>query len=124
MSLSLAAARPSMGTMGRLLLLVAAIAVGTLAGIYWITDLSLWAYDGFVSLFAGPNFQITSQVMGIGLAFLLGFVHITSICYLPAALTALPMVQTVRNTRDWLKTVAVLGFSMLIVAALFGVVIS
>jgi cytochrome c biogenesis protein CcdA len=124
MSLSLTAAHPTIGTTGRLLLLGAAIVVGFLAGTYWFVDLSIWVYDGFVSLFASPGIQITSQAMGIGLAFLLGFVHVTSICYLPAVLAALPMVQTVRNTRDWLKTVAVLGLSMVVVAALLGVIIS
>jgi cytochrome c biogenesis protein CcdA len=34
------------------------------------------------------------------------------------------MVQTVRKTGDWLKTVAVLGLSMVVVAGLFGVIIS
>jgi cytochrome c biogenesis protein CcdA len=101
-----------------------AIAVGFIVGTYWLTDLSAWAYDGFVGLFTSPGMQITSLAMGIGMAFLLGFVHITSICYLPAALTALPMVRTVRSTRDWLKTVAVLGLSMVVVGALFGVIIS
>jgi cytochrome c biogenesis protein CcdA len=124
MSVSLAAVRTTTGTTRRLLLLGAAIALGSLVGIYWITDLSLWAYDAFVGLFASPGMQITSQAMGIGMAFLLGLVHVTSICYLPAALAALPMVQTVRNTGDWLKTVAVLGLCMVVVAGLFGVIIS
>jgi cytochrome c biogenesis protein CcdA len=116
--------RPLTRTTSRVIVLVAAVALGFLMGLYWITDLSLWAYDGFVYLFTSPGFQITGQAMGIGMAFLLGFVHVTSICYLPAAAAALPMVKTVHTRRDWLKTVAVLGLSMVVVAALFGVIIS
>jgi cytochrome c biogenesis protein CcdA len=124
MSLSVAAVRTPMSTMTRVLLLIAAIVVGFVTGLNWGSEISALAYESFIKLFADPNVQITSQAMGIGMALLLGFVHVTSICYLPAALAALPMVQTVRSSRDWLKTVAVLGLSMVIVSALFGVLIS
>ena len=124
MSVSLTAVRPTMSTQTRLLLWGAAVTLGFLGGITWSLEISSWAYDGFIYLFAQPGLQITSQAMGVGLAFLLGFVHITTICYLPAALTALPMVQTVKNNRDWLKTVAVLGLVMVAVTALFGMILS
>ena len=124
MSISLTAVRPAMSMTTRLLLLAVAVGVGFLGGLAWSVEISGWAYDGFVSLFASPSIQITSQVMGLGMAFLLGFVHITTVCYLPAALAALPMVKTVRNSRDWLKTVAVLGLCMVIVTALFGMIVS
>lgn len=124
MSLSLSAVRPMMSTTTRLMLWCAAIALGFMGGILWGVEISSWTYDGFVTIFAGPNIQITGLGMGVGLAFLLGFVHITTICYLPAALAAMPMVQTVKNNRDWLKTVAVLGLVMVAVTALFGVIVS
>jgi cytochrome c biogenesis protein CcdA len=124
MSIALSAAGTTMSTMTRLLLLGAAVALGFVGGLLWSVEISGWAYDGFVSLFASPSIQITSQAMGVGMAFLLGFVHITTICYLPAALAALPLVQTVRNNREWLKTVAVLGLCMVVVTAIFGVIVS
>jgi cytochrome c biogenesis protein CcdA len=62
--------------------------------------------------------------MGVAVAYLLGFVHISTICYLPAALAAVPMVQEARTSREWLKTAAVLALAMVIVSALFGVLIS
>jgi cytochrome c biogenesis protein CcdA len=113
-----------MSTTTRLLLLAAAVVVGFVAGITWSQEISTWAYDGFLKLFADPSIQITSMVMGVGLAYLLGFVHVTTICYLPAAFAAMPLAQASRTNRDWLKTVAVLGLCMVAVTALFGVLIS
>jgi cytochrome c biogenesis protein CcdA len=124
MSVALTAVRPAMGMTTRLILLGGAVALGFVGGLMWSVEISGWAYDGFVSLFANPSIQITSQAVGLGMAFLLGFVHITTICYLPAALAALPMVQTVRNSQDWLKTVAVLGLCMVVVTAIFGMIVS
>jgi cytochrome c biogenesis protein CcdA len=124
MSLSLTAVRPATRTTTRLLLVGAAVVLGFIAGITWNLEISAWAYDGLLKIFAEPGIQITSLGMGIGLAFLLGFVHITTICYLPAAFAALPLVQTARDNRDWLKTVAVLGLCMVAVTALFGVLVS
>ena len=90
----------------------------------WSLEISAWAYDGFIKIFAEPSIQITSLAMGVGVAYLLGFVHITTICYLPAALAAMPMAQAAETKRDWLKTVAVLALCMVAVTALFGVLIS
>jgi cytochrome c biogenesis protein CcdA len=124
MSVALSAVRPVMSTTTRLLLLAAAIVLGFIAGLTWSLEISAWAYDGFIKIFAEPGIQVTSLAMGVGVAYLLGFVHITTICYLPAALAAMPMVQEARTNREWLKTVAVLALCMVAVTALFGVLIS
>src|SRR5262245_30648333 len=116
MSVALSDTRPLASTTARLTLLVMSIVLGFFGGLFWSSTLSLFVYDGVVGIFTSPGFQITSLTMGIGLAFLLGFVHVTSICYLPAVTAALPMVQMVRTPRDWLKTVAVMVLSMVIVA--------
>jgi cytochrome c biogenesis protein CcdA len=124
MSLSLAPVRPTMSTLRRLLLFGAAIVLGFVGGLNWSVELSNWAYNGLLQIFAQPGIQITTLGVGIGLGFLLGFVHITSICYLPAAFAALPLVEAARTNREWLKTVAVLVLCMVAVTALFGVLIS
>ena len=124
MSLSLAPVRPTMSTLRRLLLFGAAVALGFIGGLNWSTELSNWAYNGLLNVFAQPGIQITTLGVGVGLGFLLGFVHITSICYLPAAFAALPLVQAARTNREWLKTVAVLVLCMVAVTALFGVLVS
>jgi cytochrome c biogenesis protein CcdA len=124
MNATLSAVRPVASTTTRLLLLGAAVAVGFIGGLTWSLEISAWAYDGFILMFAEPGAQITSMAMGIGVAYLLGFIHITTICYLPAALAAVPMVQEARTNREWLKTVAVLALCMVAVTALFGVLIS
>ncbi len=124
MSVALSAVRPGMSTSTRLLMLGAAVAVGFIAGITWRIEISAWAYDGFINLFAEPGIQITGMAMGVGVAYLLGFVHITTICYLPAAFAAMPLAQAAKTKRDWLKTVAVLALCMVAVTALFGVIVS
>ncbi|HEX2054319.1 MAG TPA: hypothetical protein VHJ78_11420 [Actinomycetota bacterium] len=124
MGLSLTVARPEMGKLRRLLLLGAAIALGFSGGLAWSTELSNWAYNGLLAIFTQPSVQITSLGVGVGVGFLLGLVHVTSICYLPAAFAALPLVQAARTGRDWLKTAAVLVLCMVAVTALFGVLIS
>jgi cytochrome c biogenesis protein CcdA len=124
MSLSLAPVRPGMSTLRRLLLFGAAVALGFVGGLNWSTELSNWAYNGLLAIFAQPGIQITTLGLGVGLGFLLGFVHITSICYLPAAFAALPLVEAARTNREWLKTVAVLVLCMVAVTALFGIIVS
>src|ERR1043165_2813318 len=105
MSVMLSDTRPLVSTTSRLIVLVVAIAVGLRGGLLWSLEISAWAYDGFVTLFAAPGFLITSMAMGIGVAYLVGFVHVTTICWLPAALAAMPMAQETRTSREWLKTV-------------------
>jgi cytochrome c biogenesis protein CcdA len=124
MSVALSAVRPVMSTTTRLLLLGAAVVVGFIGGLTWSLEISAWAYEGFIKMFAEPSVQITSLAMGVGVAYLLGFVHITTICYLPAALAAMPMVQEARTNREWLKTMAVLALAMVGVTALFGILLS
>jgi cytochrome c biogenesis protein CcdA len=124
MSLSLAPVRPTMSTLRRLLLFGAAVALGFVGGLNWSVELSNWAYNGLLTIFAQPGIQITTLGVGVGLGFLLGLVHITSICYLPAAFAALPLVEAARTNREWLKTVAVLVLCMVAVTALFGVLVS
>jgi hypothetical protein len=113
-----------MGLTTRLLLLGAAVAAGFVGGLNWSVEISAWAYDGFVNLFADPGFQITSMAMGVAVAYLVGVVHVTTICWLPGALAAVPIVQGARSDRDWLKTVAVIAISMVVVTSLFGMLIS
>lgn len=124
MSVALSTVRPAMTMTTRLLLLGAAVVVGFIGGLTWSLEISAWAYDGFLKLVADPGIQITSLAMGVGVAYLLGFVHVTTICYLPAALAAVPMAQEARTNREWLKTAAVLVLSMVAVTALFGVLLS
>src|SRR5688572_19416886 len=111
MSVALTDSRPLTSTTTRMLLLTAAVAVGFVGGLTWSLEISAWAYDGFLRLFAEPGIQITSMAMGVGVAYLLGFVHVTTICYLPAALAAVPMAQEARTNREWLKTATVLVLS-------------
>ena len=79
MDLSLPAARTPMSLSKRWVLFAAAVALGAIAGSAWSLEASAWAYNGLIRLFADPALQITSQAMGVGLAFLLGLVHICAI---------------------------------------------
>ena len=79
MSVLLPTTRASLTVPKRLLLFVAAVAVGFVGGLSWSVEISTWAYDGLVRLVTDPGIQIASQAMGVGLAFLVGFVHITTI---------------------------------------------
>jgi len=124
MSVALSNVRPLTSTTGRLILLVVAVAAGFVGGLYWSLEISAWAYEGFLKLFADPGIQITSLAMGVAVAYLVGFVHVTTICYLPAALAAMPMAQDARTDREWLKTMAVLALTMVAVTAVWGVLVS
>ncbi len=79
MSLSLAPARPGMSTRKRLLLFGAAVTLGFFVGITWSLEISNWAYEGFLKIFARTDVQITSLAMGVGLAYLLGLVHVATV---------------------------------------------
>src|SRR4051812_11158013 len=124
MSVVLSESRPLMRTTSRLILLVVAVAVGFGSGFYWQPEISAGAYDGFVSLFADPSLQISGMVMGVAVAYLVGVIHVTTICWLPGALAAVSVVQGARSDRDWLKTVAVIALCMVAVTTLFGMLIS
>ena len=124
MSVVLSDTHPLMRTTNRLILLVVAVAVGFIGGLTWSLEISAWAYDGFIKLFADPGIQITSMAMGVAVAYLVGVVHVTTLCWLPGALATVSIVQGTRSDRDWLKTVAVIALCMVVVASVFGMLIS
>jgi cytochrome c biogenesis protein CcdA len=124
MSVVLRDTHPLMRKTSRLILLVVAVAVGFGSGFYWQPEISAGAYDGFVNLFAAPGIQITSMAMGIAVAYLVGVIHVTTICWLPGALATVPIVQDARSDQDRLKTVAVIALCMVVVTTLFGMLIS
>jgi cytochrome c biogenesis protein CcdA len=96
---------------------------GGLAGLVWSVDLTNWAYYGFLQGFLDPRAPIATLAVGVALAYLVGFIHVTTVCYFPAAVAALPLVQVARDKRDWLKTALVLTGGMVVVTALFGAII-
>ena len=79
MSLSLAPVRPGMSTRKRLLLFGAAVALGFFVGVTWSLEISNWAYEGLLRIFTRTDVQITSLAMAVGLAYLLGLVHVTTV---------------------------------------------
>jgi cytochrome c biogenesis protein CcdA len=124
MSVIVSSAGPVMMSMPRrLLLFVAAVAVGSIWGYTWNREFANWSASVLLSVFADPNIQIASLGTAMFVGFALGLVHIVSPCYLPAAFGALPLAQVARDSRQWLKTVAVLTVSMVAVTALFGVIV-
>ena len=120
MSTSVSTTQTAISRRRRWLLFGAAVGVGAIWGYVWSIDASLLAYSVLLGIFASENIEIASLAMGVGVGFVLGFVHIAAPCYLPAALAAMPLSQTVRNNREWLKTVAVLAVCMVAVTAVFG----
>src|SRR6266542_2016507 len=109
---------------GRLSLFGAAVVLGALGGIYWNRGAAGDAYYGFLQVFLDPRAQIAGLGIGIALAFLAGFVHVVQICYLPAALSALPLAQVARDRREWLRIAAVLTVAMVAVTALWGAIVA
>jgi hypothetical protein len=79
MDLSLPAAPASLNVPKRWLLFGAAVVLGTASGIGWPLEISGWAYDGLLRFFIGPGFQIASLAVAVGLGFVLGLVHLTTI---------------------------------------------
>ena len=79
MTLSLPATGAPLGLPHRLLLFGATAGLGFLGGLAWNLEGAGWLYIGLIQLFADPAIQVTSLAVGLGVAFLLGFVHITSI---------------------------------------------
>ena len=57
---------------------LAAIA-GGLAGLGWSVDLTNWAYYGFLEGFLDPRAQIANLAVGVALAYLVGFIHVTTV---------------------------------------------
>src|SRR3954454_6711948 len=120
MSMPLAAARSSIGIPTRLLLFGLAAGAGTLAGYGWSLELSDLPYDALLQAFLEPGFQVASLTLAVALGFTLGFAHIFRICYLPAALAVIPLLQATRNRREWLRTAGVLILSMVVVCTVWG----
>ena len=79
MALSLPTTRAPMSVPKRLLLFGAAVALGAIGGIIWNVEASNFAYNALREPFIDPSGQIAGPAMGVGLAFVLGFIHITSI---------------------------------------------
>jgi cytochrome c biogenesis protein CcdA len=96
---------------------------GGLAGLAWSVDLTNWAYYGFLQGFLDPRAPIASLAVGVALAYLVGLIHVTTVCYFPAALASLPLVQAARDKRDWLKMALALTGGMVVVTALFGAIV-
>jgi sulfite exporter TauE/SafE len=106
-----------------LLLFGLAAAMGALVGYGWSLELSDLVYDALLRAFLDPAFQVASLGVAVVLGFSLGFAHIFRICYLPAALAVLPLVQAARDKRDWLRTAALLMLGMVLVSALWGALV-
>jgi hypothetical protein len=79
MRLSLPADRVPLSAPMRWLVFVAAVALGAISGNTVNLEPSDWAYNGLLNLFADPGIQIASLATGVGLGFVLGFIHLTSI---------------------------------------------
>jgi hypothetical protein len=79
MAVTFSAVRPTLSAPRRLVLFGVAVALGAIAGSAWSVEASAWAYNGLIRLFADPALQIASLGMGVGVAFLLGLVHIFAI---------------------------------------------
>jgi hypothetical protein len=56
-----------------------AVGLGVAAGIGWSTDLTNWAYYGFLQNFLDPRAQIRNEAVGVALAFLAGSIHVVSV---------------------------------------------
>lgn len=123
MSMPLAAARSSLSIPVRLLLFGLAAGLGTLGGYGWSLELSDVPYDAMLQVFLEPGFQVASLALAVTLGFTLGFAHIVRICYLPAALAVMPLLQATRDKRDFLRTAAILMLSMVLVCAMWGVIV-
>jgi ABC-type transporter Mla maintaining outer membrane lipid asymmetry permease subunit MlaE len=62
----------------RVLLFGLAAGAGILGGLNWSVELTGWAYTGFLQGFLDPTAQIANLGVGLLLAFLIGFIHVTT----------------------------------------------
>lgn len=79
MELPHSAVRPALSVPKRWLLFGVAVVAGAVAGNTVNVEPSDWAYNGLLNLFADPGIQIASLATGVGLGFVLGLIHLTSI---------------------------------------------
>ena len=79
MRLSLLADRVPLSVPTRWLLFGIAVILGALGGNTINIEPLGWAYDSLLNAFAEPGIQIASLTAGLGLGFLLGLIHLTSI---------------------------------------------
>ena len=79
MSLSLPAARAPLNAATRWLLFGTAVVLGAVAGKTVNVEPSDWVYNGLLRAFGNPGAQIPSLAAGVGLGFLLGLIHLTSV---------------------------------------------
>ena len=112
-----------MGVPMRVLLFGLAAGAGTLGGYGWSLELSDLPYDAMLQAFLEPGFQVASLALAVALGFTLGFAHIFRICYLPAVLAVMPLLEATRDKRDFLRVASVLVLSMVLVCALWGAVV-
>ena len=123
MSMPLAVTRPSLTIPMRVLLFGLGAGVGTLGGYGWSLELSDVPYDAMLRAFLDPGFQVASLPLAIALGFTLGFAHIFRICYLPAAIAMMPLLNAKRDRRHFVRTATVLMLSMVAVCALWGAIV-
>jgi cytochrome c biogenesis protein CcdA len=107
----------------RVLLFGLVACAGILGGLNWSVELTNWAYYSFLRGFMDPGAQIANLGVGLLLAYLVGLIHVTTVCYFPAAVAALPLVQAAKDKRDWFKTALVLTAGMVVVTASFGAIV-
>ena len=79
MGLPRSAVRPALSVPKRWLLFGVAVVAGVAAGTTVNVEPSAWAYNGLLNLFADPGIPIASLATGVGLGFVLGLIHLTSI---------------------------------------------
>ena len=63
----------------RAILFGLAAVTGGLAGLGWSLDLTNWAYYGFLEGFLDPRAPIANLGVGLALAYLVGFIHVTTV---------------------------------------------
>ena len=79
MSLALSAPPRLLTFPGRLLLFGVVAAVGFLGGYNFPVEASIWVYNAVLTIFVDPGARIEPMAMGVGLGFLIGFIHLPSI---------------------------------------------
>ena len=79
MRLLLSAAHALLSIPKRWMLFGVAVVLGAVGGETVNIEPSDWAYNGLLHLFADPGIQIASLATGLGMGFVLGFIHLTSI---------------------------------------------